>query len=207
MVGRKDEESRAIDEELKGEELALEVKDWKPHFETTRALKWRDADLDPRFASNRRVEGVEEVDELILKPNKDIVMTREPFLVDMSRQMGARDDEDDDRVALEYAGDGNAPDEFVADYMSGKDQALDRGNRALSKTKRVKNVDFGKQSERFAAERTEDKEQAEELVLDLYGKGKYVEVDIAFVRLFIAERFHLHVRRIWCCSEGGCHRV
>jgi hypothetical protein len=176
MVGRNDEESKAIGDELKGEELVLEVKDWKPHFETTRALKWRDADLDARFASSRHVEGVDEVDELILKPNKEIIMTREPFLVDMSRQMSARDDEDDDRVAYEFAGDGNAPDEMVADFLSGKDKALDRGNRALSKTKRVKNVDFGKQPERFAADHAEDAEQAEELILDIYSRGKSVKV-------------------------------
>lgn len=172
MLGRSEYDlSKALGDDGGNEELILEVKDWKPHFETTRALKWRDADLDPRFASDRSVDGVEDVDELILKPNKEIVMTREPFYVNMSRQTGARDDEDDDRVAYLHGGDGDAPDEIVADYLSGKDKALDKGNRSLSKTKRVRNVDFGKQSDRFSIERIAEVGEFEELVLDQYGRG------------------------------------
>ena len=94
----------AVEEMVPGDELDLDVKDWKPHMEQTHAVRWVDPIDVPRFEKTFKGNKVEDAPDTI-SPKYNAVHKKEAFYVDMSKQRGHFDEDMDLRNGDEYMPD------------------------------------------------------------------------------------------------------
>ena len=174
-LDNEDDNAAAMLMQKDGDELDLEVNDWKPHFAKTRAVKWVDPVLQPRFDSPFRGNKDEEAPDTV-SPKYDLVHRKEAFMVDISRQRGRFDEDENDRVAGD--GDHGMPDDFAADAARARDEALERGVTAKSTSKRVSVVRMDKMgAERGLTGAIRKNEEQEDVDIDIYEKGAFVTTD------------------------------
>lgn len=153
MVGRTDKElkkksnrGRLNDFEdyipITGDELDLEVDEWKPHMAKTHAVKWVDLVNAPRFEKTRTGPKDEGAPDTV-SPKYNQVQKKEAFMVDMSKQKGHWDEEDEGLTG----GDEHMPDDLMASVARSHDAALERGRYAKSTSKRVPVAYLGRPSD------------------------------------------------------------
>jgi hypothetical protein len=149
MIGRSEDmrqktiSSKGIESQALGDELLLDVHDWKPHLTKTNAVKWADPELVPRFEPTFRGNKDEDAPDTI-SPKYTQVYEKNSFMVNMSKQIGHFDDD------LYAYGDQDMPpdDEFIANVAQDIDDRVEKGRYAKSSSKRVQVANLGKPGER-----------------------------------------------------------